>query len=126
MAELAGIGVDWYVRLEQGRDGGPSQETVDALARVLRLSWTEHQHLSALARVPTPRPFTPAQVPEGVSRLVHQLTQPAYVTGRRWDLLTVNAAAAELFGVHRFPDGERNILTYMFLNPDAQRLFGDA
>src|SRR6201992_984068 len=45
VAELAGIGVDWYVRLEQGRSVTPSVTTVDALARALRLNKTEHSHL---------------------------------------------------------------------------------
>src|SRR4030081_1956081 len=50
VAELAGIGVDWYIRLEQGRSVSPSVTTVDALARALRLSKVEHAHLRALAR----------------------------------------------------------------------------
>ena len=49
VAELAGIGVDWYIRLEQGRPVTPSVSTVDALARALRLTEMEHQHLRALA-----------------------------------------------------------------------------
>src|SRR5438094_874277 len=50
VAQLAGIGVDWYIRLEQGRTVSPSVTTIDALARALRLSKTEHAHLKALAR----------------------------------------------------------------------------
>ena len=50
VAELAGIGVDWYIRLEQGRAVSPSVTTVDALARALRLSKAEHSHLRALTR----------------------------------------------------------------------------
>ncbi|MBV9541575.1 MAG: helix-turn-helix domain-containing protein, partial [Alphaproteobacteria bacterium] len=49
VAELAGIGVDWYIRLEQGRSVTPSSTTIDALARALRLNKAEHQHLRALA-----------------------------------------------------------------------------
>src|ERR1700743_3513664 len=49
VAELAGIGVDWYIRLEQGRTVSPSVTTVDALARALRLTKAEHAHLRALA-----------------------------------------------------------------------------
>ena len=49
VAELAGIGVDWYIRLEQGRAVNPSVTTIDALARALRLSKVEHAHLRALA-----------------------------------------------------------------------------
>ena len=66
VAERAGIGIDWYVRLEQGRDVRPSATTVDALARALRLNAVEHTHLKALARLagiarssgrPSPTPF---------------------------------------------------------------------
>src|SRR2546421_10026320 len=55
VAELAGIGVDWYIRLEQGRSVSPSVTTVDALARALRLSKVEHAHLRALTRHPRRR-----------------------------------------------------------------------
>src|SRR5215472_13641091 len=58
VAELAGIGVDWYIRLEQGRSVSPSAMTIDALARALRLSKAEHVHLRALARDGDKRTFT--------------------------------------------------------------------
>src|SRR3569832_2914515 len=63
VAELAGIGVDWYIRLEQGRTVNPSVTTVDALARALRLNKTEHAHLRALARDAARRPFARETVP---------------------------------------------------------------
>ena len=47
VAELAGIGTDWYTRLEQGRDVQPSIATIDALAQALRLSDAEREHLGA-------------------------------------------------------------------------------
>ena len=50
VAELAGIGVDWYIRLEQGRTVSPSVTTIDALARALRLSKAEHGRHCAPAR----------------------------------------------------------------------------
>src|ERR1041384_3186140 len=50
VAELAGIGVDWYVRLEQGRSVSPSAATIDALARALRLTKAEHRHLTELTQ----------------------------------------------------------------------------
>ena len=49
---LAGVSVDYYVRLEQGRDLTPSESVLDALARALRLDDTERAHLIALARPP--------------------------------------------------------------------------
>src|SRR6478609_5188262 len=69
VAQLAGIGVDWYIRLEQGRTVSPSVTTVDALARALRLSKTEHAHLKALARDGDRRVFTRETVPPPIQRL---------------------------------------------------------
>lgn len=124
VAELAGIGVDWYVRLEQGRAVSPSATTVDALARALRLGEAEHGHLRALARAPVRQTFAREQVPATIAQLIVSLNQPAYVTGQRWDLLSWNAAAAELFDFGGLDADERNILIYMFLYPEARRLFG--
>jgi transcriptional regulator with XRE-family HTH domain len=124
VAELAGIGVDWYVRLEQGRSVSPSVTTVDALARALRLSKAEHSHLRALAHDADRRPFAPETVPPAIRRTVESLNQPAYVTGRRWDVLVWNNAAEEVFAFGRLPEEERNILICMLTNADTRRLFG--
>src|ERR1700704_6913172 len=64
VAELAGIGVDWYIRLEQGRTVSPSVTTIDALARALRLGKAEHAHLRALASDADRRAFSRANVPD--------------------------------------------------------------
>src|SRR6266513_1085019 len=63
VAELAGIGVDWYIRLEQGRTVSPSVATIDALARALRLGKAEHAHLRALTQNTDRRVFAPETVP---------------------------------------------------------------
>ena len=127
VAELAGIGVDWYVRLEQGRSVNPSVTTVDALARALRLGRAEHAHLRALARDTGRRAFIRETVPGTILRMVEGLNQPAYVTGRRWDILAWNAAAAGVFtDFGRIAEADRNILLYMLTDPSAQRLFGAA
>ena len=127
VAEFAGIGVDWYIRLEQGRAVSPSVTTVDALARALRLKPHEHAHLRALVRSPDRPAFARETVPEAIRRLVENLAQPAYVTGLRWDILAWNDAAAEVFAdFGELPEGERNILIYMLTRAAARRLFGAA
>src|SRR5262250_1034123 len=63
VAELAGIGVDWYIRLEQGRSVSPSAMTIDALARALRLTKAEHRHLTELTQNGDRRPFVRETVP---------------------------------------------------------------
>jgi len=124
VAELAGIGVDWYIRLEQGRTVNPSVTTIDALARALRLAKTEHAHLRALARNADSRAFAIEAVPETIRRLLDSLDQPAYVTGRRWDLLAWNKVAEEVFAFSRLPEQDRNILLSMMTNPGTRKLFG--
>jgi transcriptional regulator with XRE-family HTH domain len=124
VAELAGIGVDWYVRLEQGRTVSPSDATLNALASALRLGKVEAAHLRALARNGAQQPLAPETVPPAIERLVTNMNLPAYVTGRRWDILLWNAAAADIFGFDKLADSDRNILVFMFIGADARRLFG--
>jgi transcriptional regulator with XRE-family HTH domain len=124
VAELAGIGVDWYIRLEQGRTVNPSVTTIDALARALKLSKAEHAHLRMLARDADMRAFVVETVPETIRRMLDGLNQPAYITGRRWDLLAWNAAAEEVFAFARLREEDRNVLLTMFTNPRTRKLFG--
>jgi transcriptional regulator with XRE-family HTH domain len=126
VAELAGIGVDWYIRLEQGRTVSPSVTTIDALARALRLGKAEHAHLRALASNADRRAFSRESVPDVIQRLVESLNQPAYVTGRRWDVLAWNAAADEIFAFSRLAEEDRNTLICVLTNPHTRGLFGSA
>ena len=124
VAELAGIGVDWYIRLEQGRPVTPSVSTVDALARALRLTELEHQHLRALAGGGGPKPFQPETAPPALLQLLASLSQPAYVTGRRRDLVAWNAAAADILGFDDLAEEDCNILVSMLTHPRSRELFG--
>jgi transcriptional regulator with XRE-family HTH domain len=124
VAELAGIGVDWYIRLEQGRTVSPSAATIDALAGALRLGKAEHKHLRALTQNTDRRVFVPETVPPAVRRTVERLNLPAYVTGRRWDILVWNAAAEDIFAFSRLPEGERNVLLNVLTNRATRKLFG--
>lgn len=125
VAERAGIGIDWYVRLEQGRAISPSITTVDALARALCLDETDHAHLRALARSKSRQQFAPEAVSADVSAVVRSLSEPAYIMGQRWDVLCWNEAAASLFvNFARVPEPDRNILRFMFLDSKAKALFG--
>jgi transcriptional regulator with XRE-family HTH domain len=125
VAERAGIGVDWYIRLEQGRAEGPSATTIDALARALCLAPAEHAHLRALARLPARHPFTRETVPDAIRRIVASLKQPAYVTGARWDVLAWNRAATRMItDFARIKEEDRNILLFALTDPAARPLFG--
>ena len=69
--------------------------------------------------------FLTQTVPETIQRLVAILNQPAYIIGRRWDILAWNAAATEVFtDFGRLAEEDRNILVYMLTNLNARRLFG--
>ena len=125
VAERAGIGVDWYIRLEQGRTVTPSSATVDALAKALCLSKAEHLHLRALVKNPHRPAFSRETVPETMRRMVASLNHPAYVSGRRWDILAWNDAAADLFtDVSQASKEDRNVLLLMFTSPAMKSLFG--
>jgi transcriptional regulator with XRE-family HTH domain len=124
VAALAGIGIDWYIRLEQGRTVSPSVATIDALARALRLGGVEHAHLRALGRNAERRVFVRESVSDALRRMVESLQQPAYITGRRWDILAWNDAADDIFAFSRLAEANRNILLCVLTNPNARRLFG--
>jgi transcriptional regulator with XRE-family HTH domain len=126
VAERAGISTDWYVRLEQGRTVNPSVATVEALAGALGLDAQEQAHLRTLAGHRPARAFVRETVPSTIRKIVHGLRHPAYVTGRRWDLLAWNDAAGELFcDFGALPRAERNILRFVFIDPRGRALFGD-
>src|SRR5918996_2845791 len=75
VARLAGVSVDYYVRLEQGRAAHPSEVVLDAIARALRLDDVERAHLHSLAK-PTPprrRSAERERVRPGLRRLLDRL-----------------------------------------------------
>ncbi|GAB3242541.1 helix-turn-helix transcriptional regulator [Mycolicibacterium hippocampi] len=101
LSDVAGISVEYYTRLEQGRSPRPSREILGALARAFELSDVERAHLFRLAGELPPEPDAPGtEVRPGLLRLMRSLgdTTPITVHDGRLDLLAHNAAAAELFG----------------------------
>ena len=56
--------------------------------------------------------------------MIDGLNQPAYVTGRRWDILAWNAAAEDIFAFSRLPEEDRNTLICVLTNPQTRRLYG--
>ena len=98
--------------------------TIDALARALRLSRAEHRHLQELTQTTDRRVFVRETVPPAIRRTVEQINLPAYVTGRRWDILAWNAAADEIFAFSRLAEADRNSLLSVLTNRATRRLFG--
>ncbi len=129
VAQLAGVSVDYYVRLERGRGGNVSEAVLDAVARALRLNDTERNHLVTLAR-PTRgrrRPEPPQRVSPGLYRLLDTLTDvPAFVLGRRMDVLANNRLGGALFiDFATLPRRERNMARYIFLDEHVRELYVD-
>jgi transcriptional regulator with XRE-family HTH domain len=120
LAQLAGVSVDYYVRLEQGRDIHPSDQVLDAIANALRLNEDERTHLNALVR---PRPRARRRRPERVrptlQRLLDRIDVPAMIIGRRMDVLAFNPLAGALTAGFR----ERNMLRHVFLDESARDLY---
>lgn len=129
VATLAGVGTTWYTWLEQGRDVHPSNEVLAALAAALRLDPVERQHLFALHNRAAPKRLLPREevVGEPLRRMLDSLiSQPAFVLGRRWDVLAWNRAAEVVFGDYgRLEGDERNSLHLVFGNPDHRRMLVD-
>ncbi|WP_235834462.1 helix-turn-helix transcriptional regulator [Actinomadura logoneensis] len=98
VAHLAGISVDYYIRLEQARGPRPSRQVLGALARALRLADDERTYLYHLADERPDLPAGPPQeVPQGVLRMLDRLDgTPAYVMDAKYDVLAWNDLAAAL------------------------------
>ncbi|MEU7561297.1 helix-turn-helix transcriptional regulator [Streptomyces eurythermus] len=132
LATLAGISVDYYVRLERGKETRPSPAVLDALARALRLDDQEHQHLRELAAraaryAPEPPPAPSRTVRPHLRLLLETLRPyPAYVISRSMDVLAWNPGGLALYaGLEDWPAGHRNLARYLFLHPAARDLFTD-
>ncbi|MGW0735209.1 helix-turn-helix transcriptional regulator [Streptomyces sp. NPDC002851] len=120
LAQLAGISVDYYVRLEQGRATQPSPEVLDALARALGLDTAERRHLATLASArggPAPR----ARIGAPLQRILDGMAGlPAFATDHRLNVVAWNRLGAALIGALTAPD--RNNARFLFLDPAARDL----
>ncbi|CAL9440505.1 hypothetical protein SUDANB6_02228 [Streptomyces sp. enrichment culture] len=130
LAQLAGVSVAYYTRLEQGNGRNVSAEVLDSIARALRLSDAEHAHLTHLAKPKRHKRKAAARAQQVRPALRHLLDSldgvPAYITGRRTDVLAWNRTAAALFGDwDELPAQERNWARLVFLRPAYRELFVD-
>ncbi|GHH73194.1 transcriptional regulator [Promicromonospora soli] len=125
VAMLTGVSVDYYVRLEQGREVSPSPQVLDSLGEVLRLDHDGRQHLYRLAGL-SPRPEPPAPVEEADASLLELMLSwrdsPAIVLGRAFDVLASNPLGEALFGGFQF---SRNLTRSTFLDPRARTFYPD-
>ncbi|MCI1255850.1 MAG: helix-turn-helix transcriptional regulator [Corynebacterium provencense] len=132
LAMLAGVSVDYYTRLEQGRSRSASAEVLEALADALQLNQIERAHLHTIARPTLARRRRAAGLqqlhPETRTLLedFDAALRPAFVLGRRLDVLGQNRLAGLLIAdFSAMPRVERNQARFVFLEPHARELYSD-
>ncbi|MCX4706384.1 helix-turn-helix transcriptional regulator [Streptomyces sp. NBC_01373] len=123
VAMLAGMSVDYVVRLEQGRSSQPSAQLLGALARALRLSDDERDHLFHLAgHRPPPTDSVAALARAGLMRMLDLLGDtPALVLSDLGEILAQNRAAILLTGDHTGFTGDRRYAIYRWFTEPATR-----
>lgn len=128
VAHLAGVGITWYTWFEQGRDIRVSTQFLENICRALRLNATERGHLFTLAQHRPPpdigirRPI----VSGAVQAMLDGLSNAAYITTQRWDVVAWNTAATTLFYNYGLvaPE-ERNHLWLVFTDPRSRDVMLD-
>ena len=135
VALLAGVSIDYYVRLERGRASGASESVLEGIARALQLDEAERAHLFDLARGPAVAPAGPRaprrsasqQIRPSVRRILDSMTEaPAYIRNGRMDILAANQLGAALFTqVLTSPAQPANNARFLFLDPAAHSFYPD-
>lgn len=135
LATLSGVSVDYYTRLERGRETNPSPAVIDAVARALRLCGDAYARLHELADLASGRTVSGASggvpvhgeqtVRESVLRALEALRPlPAYIVNRFNFMLAANPPGRRLTpGLWDLPPEQRNLTRYLFLHPVGRRLY---
>ncbi|MEI0738661.1 helix-turn-helix transcriptional regulator [Paenibacillus sp. JTLBN-2024] len=126
VALLAGISVDWYTWLEQGRNIQVSSQVLESIARALQLDADEKKHLFLLAlqQYPPVSGEAAAEITPALQRFLDlQGTSPAYVTDQRLNIVGWNRIASIIYGEYEtMPARERNSVWRTFTSPDVRGL----
>ncbi|MFD0362925.1 helix-turn-helix domain-containing protein [Nocardia sp. GCM10030253] len=128
VAELAGVSIDYIVRLEQGRGLRPSADVLEALSRALRLDTDERAYLFDLAQQRQPDTGKPSTVPApALLMLVEDLSPlPAMLVNHRYDILAWNREMARLIvDFDTLPPGQRNSMWLCLMHPDMREFYAD-
>ena len=133
VATLAGVSIDYLIRLEQGRDTRPSPSVIAALADALLLDEEQRRQLYTLAMVsqsqelcPAARPLTRTVAPTVRTLLERLGSTPAFVAGPANDVLAWNPAWDLLVRPLGLLDDEMpNLARHVFLHPDATTVYPD-
>ncbi|PSL02831.1 helix-turn-helix protein [Haloactinopolyspora alba] len=132
VAMLAGVSVDYYVRMERGNLAGASDGVLDALATALQLDDAEREHLFALSRSagqagPRKRAAPPSTVRPAVQQVLDAITEaPAWVRNGRHDIVATNRLGRALYApVFAYPRRPVNATRFVYLDPAAREFFVD-
>jgi transcriptional regulator with XRE-family HTH domain len=132
VALLAGVSIDYYVRMERGNLTGASEAVLDGIASALQLDEAERAHLFDLARAAQPAP--PRQrrrrtsgVTDGIQQILDAITDaPAWVRNARHDMLAANRLARALYApVLADPRRPANNARFVYLDPASREFFAD-
>ncbi|MEV0250282.1 helix-turn-helix transcriptional regulator [Nocardia sp. NPDC050712] len=120
VAQLAGISVDYYIRMEQARGAKPSRQVLAAVGRALMLSTDEREYLFRIAGENPPTTAGPNRTIAPSTRVLLDSTAvPAYVVDACYDILAWNAMAVPFIGdLANVPEDDRNMVRWMFRLPD--------
>ncbi|MFE2727957.1 helix-turn-helix domain-containing protein [Kitasatospora sp. NPDC059327] len=131
LAQLAGVSTAYYVRLEQGHGESVSAAVLDSIARALRLTPAEREHLQRITKPARRRTGRATARPQRVRPELQQLLDvmegvPAYVLGRRLDIIGWNRLGNALLGdFAALAPEHRNMAWHAFLDPAARLLYDD-
>jgi transcriptional regulator with XRE-family HTH domain len=131
VAMLAGVSVDYYVRLERGNLSGVSESVLEALSRALQLDEAERGHLFDLARTANSSPMTRRKAPSQrvrpvVQRVLDSIDSPAWIRNGRGDFLAANVLGRALYSeMFRDPARPANTARFTFLSARSREFFVD-
>ncbi len=126
VAQLAGLSVDYYIRLEQGRGPHPSRQVLSALARALMLTADERDYLFRMAgQSPPPTPAPSREITPGIRHLLDSLPEtPAYVVDAAYNVLAWNKLATCFIGdLSAYTD--RNMIRWTFRRGAQDTIWDD-
>ncbi|MEV6266996.1 helix-turn-helix transcriptional regulator [Kribbella sp. NPDC051936] len=131
VALLAGVSVDYYVRMERGNLAGASDSVLEALARALQLDEAERDHLFTLAHESDATPVRRRAPSRGVRPALQQVLDaitdsPAWIRNGHLDILAANRMSRALY-TSMFADPHRppNTARFTFLDAASQEFFVD-
>ena len=126
VAQLAGMSIDYYIRLEQGRGPHPSRQVLAALARALMLSGDERDYLFRMAGEAVPQPVRPGrEITPGIRHLLDSMpATPAYVVDAAYNILAWNPLATHFIG-NLEEHSDRNMIRWTFRRSPTEVIWDD-